>query len=126
MTLMAQYAIIFILTCILILHVCIVIKIIPYNTIWGGRLQTDKQMVQFETISIIITLLLLFFMLLQIGIFQIVIPKIATITVFIIMSILFFFNSLGNIKSNNKLEKIVFTPITIILSLLCMLLAFIT
>jgi hypothetical protein len=40
----------------LILHFLILLKIIPYDIAWGGRLQSDQEMYTFETFSIIISL----------------------------------------------------------------------
>jgi membrane protein DedA with SNARE-associated domain len=39
-----------------------------------------------------------------------------------VMFCLFLFNTLGNILSENHLEKIIFTPVTIVLSLLMLVL----
>lgn len=39
-------------------HIFVMVKIIPYNIAWGGRLQNDKEMYAFEAISILINLFL--------------------------------------------------------------------
>ena len=46
-------------------NLLIIIKIIPYKIAWGGRLQNDEQMYIFETLSIIINLLLSFILLMK-------------------------------------------------------------
>jgi len=46
------------LVTIILFHFCIIIKIVPYNIAWGGRLQNDTQMYIFETISILIIVFL--------------------------------------------------------------------
>jgi hypothetical protein len=40
-------------------HLCIIIKIIPYNIAWGGRLKNDTEMYVFESFSILINLILM-------------------------------------------------------------------
>jgi ABC-type transport system involved in cytochrome bd biosynthesis fused ATPase/permease subunit len=40
-----------------------------------------------------------------------------------IMFVMFFLNTIGNLFSNNDLEKTIFTPITVLLSLGCLRLA---
>ncbi len=37
-------------------HFLILLKIIPYDITWGGRLKSDEEMFVFETISIIVNL----------------------------------------------------------------------
>ena len=39
---------------VILFHICIIIKIIPYNIAWGGRLTNDNEMYVFESISILI------------------------------------------------------------------------
>ena len=43
---------------VIVFHICIVLKIIPYSITWGGRLKNDGEMYVFETLSIVINLLL--------------------------------------------------------------------
>jgi hypothetical protein len=43
-----------ILFSVILFHICIIFKIIPYNIAWGGRLTNDNEMYVFECISILI------------------------------------------------------------------------
>jgi hypothetical protein len=56
----AQYGILIILSFFLVLHFCIILKIIPRKIVWGNRLKSDKEMYRFETLSIIINIFFLF------------------------------------------------------------------
>jgi len=47
------------LSAVILFHVCIITKLIPYNITWGGRLENDKQMYVFESLSILINLFLI-------------------------------------------------------------------
>ena len=46
------------LLAVILFHVCIILKIIPYDIAWGGRLTNDAEMYVFETISILINIFL--------------------------------------------------------------------
>jgi cellulose synthase/poly-beta-1,6-N-acetylglucosamine synthase-like glycosyltransferase len=50
----AQYGILIILSFLLVLHFCIILKIIPGKIVWGNRLKSDKEMYRFEIVSIIL------------------------------------------------------------------------
>ncbi len=68
MKLPAQNAIKIMLGLLLIViffHLLIMIKEIPYEIAWGGRLQNIEQMYMFEALSILINLSLLFILLMK-------------------------------------------------------------
>jgi hypothetical protein len=119
----AQYGLIVILSLFLVLHICVLLKFIPYNIVWGGRLKTDTEMYRFEVVSILMNLFFLFVILVQSGFLIIDFPKIIMTVILWVMTILFLFNTFGNIKSKNKIEQKLFTPITIILTIFSLILA---
>lgn len=43
---------------ILLFHSSIILKIVPYEITWGGRLKNDSEMYVFEIISILLNLIL--------------------------------------------------------------------
>jgi len=53
------------LSIVIVFHLCILFKIIPYTIAWGGRLQNDSEMYVFEVISIAINLFLGFVLLMK-------------------------------------------------------------
>ncbi len=119
----AQYGLLSILSLFLILHFCIILKIIPYNLVWGGRLKTDREMYRFEAISIGINLIFIFIMLIQAHFWVIDFPnRIMTILLWG-MTALFLLNTFGNALSKNKVEQVLFTPLTILLTLFALILA---
>ena len=102
---------------VMIFHLCILIKIIPYEITWGGRLQSDAEMYVFETISIVINLFL-FFTLLSKG--EYIKPRISPKAVNIILWIflvIFGLNTIGNVFAETTLEKS-FTVLTLISAIL--------
>ncbi len=51
-------AMLLIVVAVSILHLSILLRIIPYEITWGGRLDNDAEMYVFESISILINLFL--------------------------------------------------------------------
>lgn len=119
-----QYGLLIILSLLLVLHICILLKFIPYNVVWGGRLKSDTEMYRFEIVSILINLFFLFSILVQSNFLTINFPKKIMTIILWIMTALFLFNTFGNAISKNKIEQKVFTPITFILAILSLILAF--
>lgn len=122
----AQFGLLILLSLFLILHFIIILKIIPYNLVWGGRLKTDKEMYRFEIVSILINSFFLFVVLVHSCILTISFHKIIMTIILWVMTALFAFNTLGNILSKNKLEQKLFTPITILLTIFSLILALTT
>ncbi|WP_146153585.1 hypothetical protein [Adhaeribacter arboris] len=120
---MAQSGLLILLSLFLVLHFIILVKLIPYNLVWGGRLKSDKEMYRFEIFSILINSLFVSVILVQ-GNFLIVdIPnKIITYALWL-MTGLFLFNTLGDLTSKNKIEQIFFTITTILLAIFSLILA---
>lgn len=90
---------------IILFHISIIVKIIPYNIAWGGRLTNDKEMYVFETISIVINVFLSWILLMK-GDF--VKFKFSTRTIKIILwffCVLFILNTVGNIFAKTNFEK---------------------
>ncbi len=123
MVTVAQYGLLIILSLFLILHICILLKIIPYTVVWGGRLKSDKEMYRFEMISIVVNLFFLLIVLIQSGILSLEFPEQIMTIILWIMAALFFFNTFGNIFSKNKIERVAFAPMTIILTVFSVILA---
>src|SRR5690554_810606 len=119
----AQYGLLIILSVFLIFHFLVLCKRIPYNIVWGGRIKSDIEMYRFEAISILINCFFLFTILVQSSVLTVDFPKNLVSILLWLMTILFLLNTVGNIISKNKIEKRVFTPITIILTLFSLVLA---
>jgi hypothetical protein len=52
-------------TAVLLFHLGVILKLIPYDIAWGGKLKNDGEMFVFETVSIFINLLFSFTLLLR-------------------------------------------------------------
>ena len=124
MILIATYGLMILLFLFLVLHFIIMLKILPYQMVWGGRLKSDQEMYRFESISIIINLVLLFFIINYSNLLDIGLPAHISRIILWFMTIVFVLNTFGNAVSKNKLEQILFTPLTILMALFSFVLAY--
>jgi len=108
---------------LLVFHFMIITGVIPFDIVWGGRLQSRTQMIQFETISIILNAVMLTIVAIKARLLKWNLSTKILRFAFWVMCGLFLLNSFGNFFSNNQFEKIVFTPLTIIISIFCFRLA---
>ncbi len=94
-----------ILVVVILFHLSIILKIVPYEITWGGRLKNDSEMYAFETISILIDLFLCYILLIQ-GkyIKEFISMKIINVTLWIFF-VLFGLNTVGNILAKTNFEK---------------------
>lgn len=88
-----------------VFHLLILVKIIPYDITWGGRLQNDQQMYVFEVMSLLLNAVLGLALLIK-GqrIKAIVSIKFTNIILWAFM-ILFALNTVGNIMAKTNFEK---------------------
>ncbi len=94
------------LAAIILFHFCIVLKIIPYDIAWGGKLKNDNEMYVFESISILVNFFLCFILLIKGKYLNEVIPmKIVNVSLWIFL-FLFALNTVGNIFAKTNFEKL--------------------
>ncbi len=91
---------------VILFHICIIVKIIPYNIIWGGRIRKDVAMYKFETISIVLNLFLSWVLLMKGEFVQFKFPN-TTVNRFLwIFFALFILNTVGNFFAKTNFEKL--------------------
>lgn len=117
----AAKTIVIILLLVLLFHLLVLTGIIPYTIVWGGRLKTHSDMLRFETVSIGTNLLMVFVAAVRANWLRLSIPPMPIRVGLWLMAGLFLLNTIGNIFSTNRLEQIIFTPLTLLLSLLSLL-----
>ena len=120
---MATNVLLVLLSLLVIVHLLILIRIIPFEFIWGRRLTNASQMVRFESLSVFINLLMVAVVAIDAGMLRVKIPPAVIKGALWAMFILFLINTIGNYTSLNPFERMIFTPLTLVLSLLCLLLA---
>ena len=119
----AAIAVIAILGCTIMFHLLVLTGVVPYTIVWGGRLTSTEEMVTCELFSLLINGIMMTVVLISAGYIRAKIN--ASLLRFMLwaMATLFFLNTIGNIISTNRLEAIIFTPLTFLLAFLCMRLA---
>ena len=102
----------------LIFQLFILAGIIPYDVIWGGRLESEAQMVQFVSVSIAINLFTIFIVAMRGGFIPRYLPgRLITIIIWLLV-LIFTANTLGNLLAETILEKVIFTPLTLVAALM--------
>ena len=90
---------------VMLFHLCIILKIVPYEITWGGRLKNDSEMYVFETISMIIIFCLLIVLLIKGKYLREFIPtKFVNIILWFYL-VLFGLNTIGNVLAKTNFEK---------------------
>ncbi len=95
-----------------VFHLVVLLKIIPFQIVWGGRLQTEQDMYVFELGSILVNAFFIF-VLLQKGMFikSIFSNKAVSIILWIFFAV-FLLNTIGNLLAKSTFEKL-FTIVTL-------------
>jgi len=107
----------YLLVAVILFHLCIMLKIVPYEITWGGRLKNESEMYLFETISIIINLFLFLILLIKgnyLG--RLISMKIVNFTLWLFFTV-FILNTIGNIIAKTYFEKF-FALLTLFFSIL--------
>ena len=108
----------FILGIILIVHFLIFIELIPYDKVWAGKLNSVEEMKSFEAFSILLNFFILTILIVK---YKLVKKEKRNKTIDMLIWILaafFVLNTLGNLFSKSKIELILGTFLTLILSIL--------
>ena len=93
------------LIAVLMFHISVIAKAIPYDIVWGGRLQNDSEMYTFEAISILINLFLGLVLLIKGDYINFRLnKKIIDIILWIFLA-LFALNTVGNLFAKTNFEK---------------------
>ncbi len=95
-----------ILFSVILFHICIIVKIIPYNIAWGGRLTNDNEMYVFESISILINLFLSWLLFMKGEFVQFKFPNKTVNLILWIFFALFILNTVGNLFAKTNFEKL--------------------
>ena len=102
---------------VIVFHLSIVLKIIPYDIAWGGRLKNDPEMYVFESISIIVNLFLGLIIMMKGNYITPLIPIKVVNGVLWVFLVLFILNTFANLFSVTDFEKLL-TILTFISAIL--------
>ena len=93
------------LAAVILFHIAIIAKVIPYNIAWGGRLQNDQEMYVFETMSILINAFLGLVLLMKASYIKFRFRGKAINIILWIFLVLFVLNTIGNLFAKTNFEK---------------------
>lgn len=107
---------------LIIFHLLILAQVIPYGMVWGGRIESESEMLRAESISIVINLMMLLLVSAQRGLIGVKLSGTIILIGLWAMFILFVLNTVGNAMSLNETERW-FAPVTLLLSIFSLRLA---
>ena len=93
------------LLAVILFHICIILKIIPYDITWGGRLTNDAEMYVFEIISILINVFLSWVLLMKGNLVKFKLSNKVVNGILWIFFAIFILNTIGNIFAKTFFEK---------------------
>ena len=112
-----------ILLATILFHFSVLSGIVPYQIVWGGRLQNQSEMIQFELVSILLNFLMFAIVAIQARVIKLRVHPIVVKIALWLMVFIFVMNTIGNIISLNDLERYIFTPLTLLLAIFSFILA---
>jgi len=120
---MISVVLILLLSFLVLMHVLILIKVIPYNMLWGSLLKSDQDMVRFESVSLVVSIVFLWLAIEATGYIEGIVPSSWSGWILWVLGGFFALNTIGNLTSKNKVERYVFAVKTLALTSCCFYLA---
>ncbi len=103
---------------VLVFHACVLGGLVPLQYVWGGRITSREDLIQKEAVSILLNAAMLLTCLRHRRLLRKGRSNIFLRIVFGLMAVLFALNTLGNLMAEQSLETVIFTPITVLLTVL--------
>jgi len=121
---LAGTILLFSLGLLFIFHILVLLKVIPANIVWGGQIKgVPANLVPLEIVALLVTAFFILVVTAKLGYLQAgKLSGAVTVGLWLIFAYLLL-NTLGNLASGISFEKLVFSPITIILALCALRLA---
>lgn len=108
-----------ILFAVTVFHLLILTQVIPYTVVWAGKLESLDEMYVFETVSIVINMVLIVAVLKKIKCINTHIPDRVVAAVLWLFVVIFTLNTIGNLFAVNRYEQFLGTSTTLICAVLC-------
>jgi len=103
---------------VIVFHLLILIRIIPYEIVWAGKLKSASEMYVFEGLSILVNIVIMAVLLLKGNFIKHRIDDKIINGILRFFVLVFTLNTVGNLLAKSLFEKAVFTPLTLISALL--------
>jgi hypothetical protein len=114
---------IFLLVATILFHVLVLLQVVPYTIVGGGRITSVQGMYRMEGIALAMNLIMLWIVLMWTGATMPLLGRRILRTLLWLMFVLFLVNTLGNLFAVTWTETLIFTPITLILAICSLRLA---
>ena len=115
---LAGYILLITLGLLIVFHISIVTGILPYDIVWAGKIQSKKELLLMESISLFISVMAMIIVGSKTKNLIIIEDQaIVNIGMWILLA-LFIFNTIGNLTAKNPFEKYGFGTLTILISFL--------
>ncbi|MCU0382337.1 MAG: hypothetical protein MUE58_14215 [Chitinophagaceae bacterium] len=108
---------------VILFHILVISGLIPQGITWGGRTESRQQTLVMETISLAIDGALAYLAAIKAGLVKKDKYSLRARTALWIFAGIFLLNTIGNIFARNSSETMLFTPVTLLLCLVCTRLA---
>lgn len=115
----AVNAMILLLSSVLLFHILVLVQLLPYSMVWGGKLQNVAEMRKYEAVSIMVIGFIIFIVASKGGYLKNVLKLVMVDVILWILIVFFALNTVGNLLSETTTETIVFTPLTLLSVILC-------
>lgn len=100
------YATIILQGLVIVFHLLVLLSLIPYSIVWGGRIESIDQMYRYESASVMINVLIIFIVASKSKLIQLNVNE-KIINVFIwIFIFLFALNTFGNLLAVTSAEQL--------------------
>ncbi len=106
----------------IVFHLLMITGVFPMDLVWGGTMIDRRDFYIMESISISVNILFILVILGRSGFLTWTLSTRFYIVAVWIIAALFTLNTVGNILSHNKTESLIFTPVTLLLTVACILL----
>jgi len=111
------------LSLLIVFHVLVILDVLPYDQTWGGSIEDKSQVIVFEGLAIVLTFVFILMVSIKLDYLKIKrLQKVADIAIWA-MGGFFVISLIGNLLARGAMERIIFTPLSIVLVLLSFRLA---
>ncbi|WP_127579432.1 hypothetical protein [Paenibacillus koleovorans] len=95
-----------------LMHLLILLRILPHDFVWGGRLEGDSEFIVFEALSILVLAVFMTVVAARAGyILKDRFSRTVRIAIWVLFALMVL-NTLGNLASSSGLEMWLMTPLT--------------
>ncbi len=106
------------LALLIVMHVLLLARVIPYEVVWGGNIKDESQLNVFETTALIITAIFLIVVAIKLGYIEAPrLKRAADLGMWIVFAY-FAMNIIGNLTSEVSWERLIFIPLSAVVALL--------